>query len=69
MAKAKTPKTKKAPIGADIEAETTIVEAPVQSATITEDVDLDRELDEIPTVHGSGFQAYMREKIAKATEN
>lgn len=39
-----------------------------EKQTKVEDIDLDAELKSIKTVHGTGIQAYMRQKIAEATE-
>lgn len=60
----KTPKNKaddKAP-----EEEVILDQGPVDDEAPVEEVDLDQALAEIPETHGTGFQAYMRDKIKNA---
>lgn len=74
MARTKTPKTdegkelkEQAPVEQATEQVEEQTEQVTQEPTVTEDVDLDQELAEIPTTHGTGIQAYMRDKIKAAT--
>lgn len=69
MAKAKTPKAPKEEKQIKVE-DVSLDEAQevAVKAVKTEDIDLDAELEAVKTVHGTGIQAYMRQKIAEATE-